>query len=80
MLHLLHQALRGMFDFNALPKALQGVFKAVQVKRARQGNRGVRRFLKARQYLSAALAGGGAREVARRSRQIAAGQLQVSTP
>jgi hypothetical protein len=55
MLHLLHQALRGMFDFNALPKALQGVFKAVQAKRARQGNRGVRR-----------------------SRQIAAGQLQVS--
>ena len=78
MLHLLHQALRGLFDHNALPKALQGVFKAVQAQRARQGNRSVRRFLKARKYYFAALAGGGTREVARRARQIAAGQLQVS--
>jgi hypothetical protein len=50
----------------------------IQRQRQRQGNRGVRRFMKAMQYHAAALAGGGAREVARRARQIAAGQLQVS--
>lgn len=77
MFDLLHRALRGLFDFNALPKALQGIFKEVQAKRARQGNRSVRRFMKARHYLSAALAGGGDRECARRRRQIAAGSLRA---
>lgn len=78
MLHLLRQAIRGTFKADALPKALQGVFKAMQAKRARQGNRDVKRFMKARAYLLAALAGGGSREVARRACQIAAGRLQVS--
>lgn len=78
MFGLLWQALRGKADFKMLPKALQGVFKALQVKRARQGNRHVRRFMKARAHLAAALAGGGAREVSRRAGQIAAGRLQVS--
>ena len=78
MFNQLHSALRGYLDPSALPKALQGIFKAIQAKRARQGNRSVRRHLKAMQYRAAALAGGGSREVARRARQIAAGQLQVT--
>lgn len=78
MLHLLHQAFRGLIDPVALPKALLGIFRTEQARRARHGNRSVRRFLKARQYRNAALAGGGAREVARRRRQIAAGSVRVS--
>lgn len=38
---------------------------------ARMGNQQVRRLLKANQYRAVALAGGGAREVARRQRQLA---------
>lgn len=78
MFDLLWRAMRGAITVDALPAAMQGMFKAMQAKRARQGNRFVRRLLKAQQYLLVALAGGGQREVARRARQIAAGQLQVS--
>lgn len=50
----------------------------LQRQRTRQGNRAVKRFIKAQSYRAAALAGGGSREVARRMCQIAAGRLQVS--
>lgn len=42
---------------------------------ARIGNKQVRQLLIANQHHAVALAGGGSREVARRVRQIAAGQL-----
>jgi hypothetical protein len=77
MYALLHRALRGLFDFNALPKPLQGILKEMQAKRARQGNRSVRRYMQARKYYFTALAGGGAREVARRRSQIEAGRLRA---
>ncbi len=78
---LMHRALRGQVDadsINRWPKALRDLLGSWQRKRVRQGNRSVRRLLKAQRYFAVALAGGGSREVARRARQIAAGQLQVT--
>jgi hypothetical protein len=71
---LMHRALRGAIDadsINRWPKALRDLFGSWQRKRVRQGNRSIRRLMKARAYLAAALAGGGSREVARRARQLA---------
>jgi hypothetical protein len=52
--------------------------RAMNAKRVYDGNRSVRDYFKGQKHRDAAVAGGGAREVARRARQIAAGQLQVS--
>lgn len=65
---IIRQALMGQTDdFNALPFGIRAIVQRIQRQRARQGNREVRRMLKANAYRAVALAGGGAREVARRA-------------
>ena len=52
--------------------------KQIQAKRVRQGNREIKRELKAQAYRRAALSGGGDREVERRFLQTLYRQLRVS--
>lgn len=60
---------------------LEGAFKRRLVQRLiARGNREVRWVLKANAHQIVARSGGGAREVARRARQIAAGKLKVTQP
>lgn len=67
---ILRQALRGLVSLDAIPFGLRAIIQKAQRQRAHQGNREVRQLIRSNQHRAAALAGGGAREVAQRARQI----------
>lgn len=71
----IRHALRGLLSLDSLPFGIRAIVEREQRKRVRQGNREVRRLLKANQYRAVALAGGGTREVARRARQMLKGAV-----
>jgi hypothetical protein len=66
----IRQALQGAIGIEGLSTELIGQIRSIQRRIARQYNRAVKRETKAQQYRTAALAGGGQREMARRLRQI----------
>jgi hypothetical protein len=64
--HLLRQFLDGVLDTSRLPAFLAGQLEQIATRMRRQRARWIKRETKAQRYRAAALAGGGAREVARR--------------
>lgn len=79
--HLLRQFMRGGISQDVLamlPRLLVAELEQIARRIQRHQIRFAKREHHAANHRAAALSGGGAREVARRARQIAAGSLQVS--
>lgn len=74
--HLLRQFFAGAVDMSTLPAFLVGQLQTIARRIERQHARAAKREGKAQAYARVGL--NGKRAVARRLRQIAAGQLQVS--
>ena len=67
---LIREFLRGLVDRSTLPPLLVRQLEAIQRRVIRQGTRYAKRENKAREYRGVALAGGGKRELARRSGEL----------